>query len=189
MHSQKRKGAIAQLVEQRTENPCVPGSIPGGTTARNPKGLRKRRLGLFYYPLQRLGEPPPVPPSARVCQRVSLPFITAKPAYITLPYTTSNDSGLVAGWLRSAAGLMLVCSHGVHGRKQPATRPSPQTAPYSHIHGTAITCNSTSARGTVSNARGHAYTLRETHKNCTKQRKKPPNLHPYTELCVSLPRK
>ena len=28
----KLKGAIAQLVEQRTENPCVPGSIPGGTT-------------------------------------------------------------------------------------------------------------------------------------------------------------
>ena len=30
----KRKGAIAQLVEQRTENPCVPGSIPGGTTLK-----------------------------------------------------------------------------------------------------------------------------------------------------------
>ena len=29
---QKQNGAIAQLVEQRTENPCVPGSIPGGTT-------------------------------------------------------------------------------------------------------------------------------------------------------------
>ena len=28
------KGAIAQLVEQRTENPCVPGSIPGGTTQK-----------------------------------------------------------------------------------------------------------------------------------------------------------
>ena len=28
----KQGGAIAQLVEQRTENPCVPGSIPGGTT-------------------------------------------------------------------------------------------------------------------------------------------------------------
>ncbi len=27
-------GAIAQLVEQRTENPCVPGSIPGGTTEK-----------------------------------------------------------------------------------------------------------------------------------------------------------
>ena len=27
-------GAIAQLVEQRTENPCVPGSIPGGTTTK-----------------------------------------------------------------------------------------------------------------------------------------------------------
>ena len=28
-----QKGTLAQLVEQRTENPCVPGSIPGGTTA------------------------------------------------------------------------------------------------------------------------------------------------------------
>ncbi len=28
----KYGGTIAQLVEQRTENPCVPGSIPGGTT-------------------------------------------------------------------------------------------------------------------------------------------------------------
>ena len=28
-------GAIAQLVEQRTENPCVPGSIPGGTTKKD----------------------------------------------------------------------------------------------------------------------------------------------------------
>ena len=29
-------GTLAQLVEQRTENPCVPGSIPGGTTIKNP---------------------------------------------------------------------------------------------------------------------------------------------------------
>ena len=29
-----KNGAIAQLVEQRTENPCVPGSIPGGTTTK-----------------------------------------------------------------------------------------------------------------------------------------------------------
>ena len=27
-----QNGALAQLVEHRTENPCVPGSIPGGTT-------------------------------------------------------------------------------------------------------------------------------------------------------------
>ncbi len=26
------EGTLAQLVEQWTENPCVPGSIPGGTT-------------------------------------------------------------------------------------------------------------------------------------------------------------
>ena len=31
-HPPYNLGAIAQLVEQRTENPCVPGSIPGGTT-------------------------------------------------------------------------------------------------------------------------------------------------------------
>ena len=37
----KAKGAIAQLVEQRTENPCVPSSILGGTTKRDSK------LGLF----------------------------------------------------------------------------------------------------------------------------------------------
>ena len=29
-----KAGALAQLVEQRTENPCVPGSIPGGTTLK-----------------------------------------------------------------------------------------------------------------------------------------------------------
>ena len=31
---QNTVGAIAQMVEQRTENPCVPGSIPGGTTIK-----------------------------------------------------------------------------------------------------------------------------------------------------------
>ena len=31
-HPPYNSGTIAQLVEQRTENPCVPGSIPGGTT-------------------------------------------------------------------------------------------------------------------------------------------------------------
>ena len=30
--AKERNGALAQLVEHRTENPCVPGSIPGGTT-------------------------------------------------------------------------------------------------------------------------------------------------------------
>ena len=33
----RNNGAIAQLVEQRTENPCVPGSIPGGTTLKRIK--------------------------------------------------------------------------------------------------------------------------------------------------------
>ncbi len=38
-------GALAQLVEQWTENPCVPGSIPGGTTSKKPNQLI--RLFLF----------------------------------------------------------------------------------------------------------------------------------------------
>ena len=39
--SELRRGAIAQLVEQRTENPCVPSSILGGTT-------KERLNGLFF---------------------------------------------------------------------------------------------------------------------------------------------
>ena len=33
LHRSSKEGTIAQLVEQWTENPCVPGSIPGGTTS------------------------------------------------------------------------------------------------------------------------------------------------------------
>ena len=40
-------GVIAQLVEQRTENPCVPGSIPGDTTERS-KALMRALLFSFY---------------------------------------------------------------------------------------------------------------------------------------------
>ena len=32
LHRNKANGALAQVVEQWTENPCVPGSTPGGTT-------------------------------------------------------------------------------------------------------------------------------------------------------------
>ena len=46
LHTQNH-GAIAQLVEQRTENPCVPGSIPGGTTW---KSESYRNVTLFFYP-------------------------------------------------------------------------------------------------------------------------------------------
>ncbi len=45
-------GAIAQLVEQRTENPCVPSSILGGTTKR---GCVLRPLSFSYMLLLFLG--------------------------------------------------------------------------------------------------------------------------------------
>ena len=38
LHPQQQ-GTLAQMVEQWTENPCVPGSIPGGTTKNIPKHL------------------------------------------------------------------------------------------------------------------------------------------------------
>ena len=53
----KRKGAIAQLVEQRTENPCVPGSIPGGTT------LKIRFAGAIAQLVEQRTENPCVPGS------------------------------------------------------------------------------------------------------------------------------
>ena len=45
LHSQNNDGAIAQLVEQRTENPCVTGSIPVGTTS-NDSGFHLSRFSL-----------------------------------------------------------------------------------------------------------------------------------------------
>ena len=53
LQPQTRKiGAIAQLVEQRTENPCVPGSIPGGTTRKNFSLLKSSEIqqfrGIFF---------------------------------------------------------------------------------------------------------------------------------------------
>ena len=41
-------GAIAQLVEHRTENPGVPGSIPGGTTEDEEKSRRSLILRVFF---------------------------------------------------------------------------------------------------------------------------------------------
>ena len=42
-------GAIAQLVEQRTENPCVPGSNPGGTTEKNSYIVVEQRFRSFSF--------------------------------------------------------------------------------------------------------------------------------------------
>ena len=40
-------GVIAQLVEQRTENPCVPGSIPGDTTKNKTQVIDNQLFGFF----------------------------------------------------------------------------------------------------------------------------------------------
>ena len=49
--TEQARGAIAQLVEQRTENPCVPGSIPGGTTIDSviKKSLELLKFKGFFY--------------------------------------------------------------------------------------------------------------------------------------------
>ena len=48
LQPQTKQGAIAQLVEQRTENPCVPGSIPGGTTLKE-RELQKCNSLSFHF--------------------------------------------------------------------------------------------------------------------------------------------
>ena len=54
----QNNGAIAQLVEQRTENPCVPGSIPGGTTFQRLQiwqvPLKIKHFRDFLFPLIRI---------------------------------------------------------------------------------------------------------------------------------------
>ena len=54
-----QNGAIAQLVEQRTENPCVPGSIPGGTTKQTKRACRKDMPPFF------LSQPALIPEAPR----------------------------------------------------------------------------------------------------------------------------
>ena len=46
----RNNGVIAQLVEQRTENPCVPGSIPVDTTKITKVSQKKRvaKMQLFF---------------------------------------------------------------------------------------------------------------------------------------------
>ena len=45
----QKGGAIAQLVEQRTENPCVPSSILGGTTNAESKKKKLPKVADFDY--------------------------------------------------------------------------------------------------------------------------------------------
>ena len=52
---QKQAGALAQLVEQWTENPCVPGSIPGGTT-RMRKAFIEVSINAFLFIQAKKGE-------------------------------------------------------------------------------------------------------------------------------------
>ena len=44
---QNWNGVIAQLVEQRTENPCVPGSIPGDTTENPSQCILRGVLSIY----------------------------------------------------------------------------------------------------------------------------------------------
>ena len=44
-----KNGILAQLVEQRTENPCVPGSIPGDTTKLSRNSFINNDLRVFWF--------------------------------------------------------------------------------------------------------------------------------------------
>ncbi len=44
-----QRGGLAQLVEHRTENPCVPGSSPGSTTMIDFNSLSCPQERLFFF--------------------------------------------------------------------------------------------------------------------------------------------
>ena len=72
LHSQFSDGAIAQLVEQRTENPCVPGSIPGGTTENE----RVTKVTLFSFTIENAIFSPMFKPEVKPKVRISKKFRT-----------------------------------------------------------------------------------------------------------------
>ena len=45
---QEARGALAQVVEQWTENPCVPGSTPGGTTFKRLLKRKPHEIQIFH---------------------------------------------------------------------------------------------------------------------------------------------
>ncbi len=83
------EGTIAQLVEQRTENPCVAGSNPAGTTDRIKKSPVNVELAGFFianplpqavgvqFPAPGLGESPH-PYSCEKCKNRSQCYSSAK---------------------------------------------------------------------------------------------------------------
>ena len=82
----KQHGAIAQLVEQRTENPCVPGSIPGGTTLRKSKSLQtpdfQTKSGVFLFPRNaKNGNIFPFPVEQKVEQKGGRKISTSKASF------------------------------------------------------------------------------------------------------------
>ena len=52
MQTQKKAGVVAQLVEQRTENPCVTGSIPVDATKEPPKAYKQLCAFFVQIPKQ-----------------------------------------------------------------------------------------------------------------------------------------
>jgi hypothetical protein len=54
-----KNGVVAQLVEQRTENPCVTGSIPVDTTQREFKTLYVNDIQRLFFALHPLLHPNP----------------------------------------------------------------------------------------------------------------------------------
>ncbi len=73
----KINGALAQLVEQRTENPCVPGSIPGGTTtkARNEKLFRAFLMPINCSGCFGIKKNPPLPPLLKFTRSSAISFL------------------------------------------------------------------------------------------------------------------
>ena len=87
-------GAIAQLVEQRTENPCVPSSILGGTT-ENPRRCILRGFNFLILLQLRFASGLNVKSAQRKIP-VDLHFIVRRPRVRGKPSSSHfpNDTGV-----------------------------------------------------------------------------------------------
>ncbi len=76
----KNDGVIAQSVEQRTENPCVPGSIPGDTTEKKSSYFRNCFFLIYcfleYFISKKNATNKPIPPKTNRDAAYTIPAMS-----------------------------------------------------------------------------------------------------------------
>ena len=115
------------MVEQRTENPCVPGSIPGGTTEREKRdsrmGLHPIAISLFFLTLS-MSSPQPPPPFPMKPKEATLLYLLS-----THFFTSTQASFYLYARALSASRGYYPLPPPAHSRPPPASYSSSLSPP------------------------------------------------------------